>query len=158
MVFRPFDGAVIATEGTTPRVTATAALPLPKALAQATVIVFAPSASENELTVALEVLEPPTVQVVPLGIDAAPSTVKDALTAVAVVFVPEVGAVIATTGGFPRVTVTESEPLPNMLVQSTTIELAPIASAALLVVALAEADPLTLQLVPPGIAAVPFTV
>ena len=74
------------------------------------------------------------------------------------VFSPLAGAVIATDGTTPRVTVIEFEPLPKMLAQATTIELAPIASAALLVVALLDAAPLTVQLVPPGIAAVPFTV
>jgi hypothetical protein len=158
VVISPSAGAVIATTGATPRVTVTAALLLPKAFVQATVIVFAPSVNANGLAVALEVFDPPTVQVVPPGIDAAPLMVKLTFVEAAVVFSPSAGAVIATAGGSPRVTVTEPEPVPKLLVQSTTIELAPIASEALLVVALPDAEPLTVQLVPPGIDAAPLTV
>ena len=101
-MFRPLAGAVIATTGTTPRVTVIAALPLPKTFAQATVIEFAPRASEKGLVVALEVLDPPSVHVVPFGIDAAPSTVKLTFVEADVVFRPSAGAVIATIGGLPR--------------------------------------------------------
>jgi hypothetical protein len=158
VVFRPSAGAAIATTGATPRVTVDAALPMPKEFAQATVIVLAPSVSETGFAVALEVLDPPTVQLVPLGIDAAPPTVKEALTDEAVVFRPSAGAVIATTGAFPRLTVTELEPLPKMLVQSTTIELAPMASATLFELVLADAELLTAQLVPAVIDEPPSTV
>jgi hypothetical protein len=75
-----------------------------------------------------------------------------------VVFRPSAGVVIAMTGAFPRLTVAELESLPNAFVQATVIELAPMASEALLVVALPDADPLTVQVVPAGIDAAPSTV
>jgi hypothetical protein len=75
MVFRPFDGALIATTGATPRVTVTAALLLPKGFVQATVIVFAPSASATLFELVLADAALLTVQLVPPGIDEPPSTV-----------------------------------------------------------------------------------
>ena len=74
-MFRPLAGAVIATDGTTPRVTVTAAVPPPKALVQATVIAFAPSASATLFELVPVDAEPLTVQFVPAGIDEPPSTV-----------------------------------------------------------------------------------
>ena len=68
-------GNTISTTGATPRATATAALSLPKALVQATVMVFAPSASATLFELVLVDVEPLTVQVVPFGIVAPPPTV-----------------------------------------------------------------------------------
>jgi hypothetical protein len=157
VVFRPSAGAVIATTGATPRVTVTAALLLPKGFVQATVIVFAPSASETGLAVALEVLDPPTVQVVPPGIDAAPSTVKETLTDEAVVFRPSAGAVIATAGGFPRKTITDWVSSPRALEHATSIVFDPSASAKVFMPALFVGAPLTVHVVPIGIDATPST-
>ena len=151
VVFRPLAGAVIATDGTTPRVTVTAALPLPNALAQATVIEFAPSASEKGLVVALEVFDPPTVQVVPPGIVPAPLTVKVTFVEEEVVLSSSAGAVIKTTGVLPRLTVIEAGVVPKAFVQATVTVFAPSASATLFELVLVDVDPLTLQLVPAGI-------
>ena len=157
-MFRPLAGAVIATAGTTPRVTVTASPLLPKAFVQATAIEFAPSASENGLVVALEVLDPPTVQVVPPGIVPAPLTVKVTFVEEEVVLAPSSGAVIATTGVFPRLTVIEPGVVPKAFVQATLMLFAPIASATPFVPVLDDAEPLTVQLVPAGIDEPPSTV
>jgi hypothetical protein len=81
-----------------------------------------------------------------------------ALTEFAVVFRPLAGAVIATTGGFPRLTVIEPEVSPKVFVQATVIEFAPSESATLFVPVPADAEPLTVQLVPLGIDEPPSTV
>lgn len=151
-------GEVIATTGGSPRLTDTATVLVPYWLVHATVIVFAPSCSGTGLTVALKVPAPPTVHVVPLGIDATPATVKLTFVETAAVFDDGDGAAIATAGGSPRLTVTPALPLPKMSVQLTVTALAPIVSATLLLEALAEVFPLTLQVVPFGIVADPFTV
>ena len=74
------------------------------------------------------------------------------------VFRPLDGAVIATTGGFPRLTVIEIGVVPKALVQETVMLFAPSASARLFVFVLAEPEPLTVQLVPAGIDEPPSTV
>lgn len=58
VVFRPLAGAVMATVGAAPMTVTVAVLPVPKALVQTTLIVFAPATSVTELVVA-EVDEPP---------------------------------------------------------------------------------------------------
>ena len=69
-------GEVIAITGTAPRFTVTVAgVLVPNALVQDTVMVFAPLLRATELVVALVDEAPLTVQVVPLGIEAAPLTV-----------------------------------------------------------------------------------
>ena len=76
MVLVLLAGAVIATVGTPPRLTVTGVdVPVPNALVQATVMVFAPTFRLTELVVALPEAAPLTVQVVPAGIEAAPLTV-----------------------------------------------------------------------------------
>lgn len=77
----------------------------------------------------------------------------------AVVFVLFAGAVIATTGTLPRVTLTlAGVPAPNWLVQLTVSVLEPTLSGVLLLVALEEATPATVHPVPAGIEAAPPTV
>ena len=72
---------------------------------------------------------------------------------------PLVGAVTATVGGLPRLTVTEAVvDGPNTLVQITLIVLAPSASATELVEVLVELVPFTVQVVPAGIVDPPLTV
>lgn len=81
------------------------------------------------------------------------------MTALAAVFVPLLGEVIATLGTDPRLTVIgPADALPKAFVQLTVMLLAPVARLTLLVAPLAEAAPLTVQVVPPGIVAEPLTV
>lgn len=69
-------GEVIATTGTEPRLTVTVAgVPAPKVFEHATVIRLPPIDSEELLVVALAEGLPPTVHVVPPGIEAFPLTV-----------------------------------------------------------------------------------
>jgi hypothetical protein len=71
-----FAGELIVTTGATPRLTVTVAVvELPKALAQATLIVFGPIAKAAELVDVLVEAAPFTVQVVPAGIVVPPLTV-----------------------------------------------------------------------------------
>ena len=87
VLVEPLAGAVIAATGVLPRLTVTvAAVEAPNALLQITLIELAPSESATELVVALVLLAPFTVQVLPAGIDAAPLTVYATLIVVAVVF------------------------------------------------------------------------
>jgi hypothetical protein len=67
------------------------------------------------------------------------------------------GDVITTAGALPRVTVIDAEPTVP-LVQDTVIVFEPSARARLFVVALVEATPFTVQVVPDGIEAAPLTV
>jgi hypothetical protein len=128
VVVDPFSGPVIATDGSSPRVTLADALLSPKALEHATSIEFRPADSETALTVALVVPALFTVQVVPDGMAELPLTVKDTLTAVEEVDAPELGATIATEGMFPRAIPKLALPTPYAFVQLTVIVLLPSAS------------------------------
>jgi hypothetical protein len=158
VVFVPFDGDVISTVGVLPRLTVTVLVSVPNPLLQRTVIVLAPSASETELVVVLDVLVPLTLHVVPPGMEVPPLTVNATFVDVAVVFVPLTGAVMTTAGPLPKFTFTASLPGPNEFVQTTVIVLAPAESATELVEVLVELLPLTVQVVPPGIELLPLTV
>ena len=152
-------GEVIATIGAPPRLTVTAALPLPKALVHATVIVFAPETSAAELVAVLVDAVPLTVHVVPDGIVVVALTVYATLTGLLVTLALLAGDVIATTGALPRLTMIDTGVLvPNELAQDTEIVFAPKTSATELVVAVVEAAPLTVQVVPDGIVVAPLTV
>jgi hypothetical protein len=74
------------------------------------------------------------------------------------VFVPFAGAVIATVGTLPRLTVISLLSLPKLLEQLTVTVFAPRLSATELVIVLLEALPLTVQVVPPGMVEPPSTV
>jgi hypothetical protein len=157
-VFELLAGAVIAAVGTTP-LTVIASEFEPNAFEQATVIVFAPATSGTELVFGVVVAEPLIVQVVPPGIVVAPSTVYVTLIGVVVLLLLLAGDVIATTGGLPRTTVTVCvADAPNALVQTTGMLFVPSTSETELVVALVDDAPLTVQVVPAGIDAAPFTV
>ncbi len=101
VVLVPSAGSVIATAGPLPWLTLTVSVSLPKSFVQLTVIVLAPGSSETLLVVASVVALPFTVQVVPLGIEAAPSTVNATFVVDALVLLPSAGDVIATTGAEP---------------------------------------------------------
>lgn len=101
---------------------------------------------------------PLTVQVVSPGIVPEPLIVKLTLTWVAVVFVPLLGEVTATTGVRPWLTVIECCPDPKALLHATVTVFAPPLSATELVVAELDAAPATVQVVPPGIVGLPLTV
>jgi hypothetical protein len=75
-----------------------------------------------------------------------------------VVFRPSAGAAIATTGATPRVTVDAALPMPKEFAQATVIVFAPIASATLFELVLADAELLTVQPVPTGIDELPSIV
>ena len=77
---------------------------------------------------------------------------------VAVVFVLFGGVVITTAGVLPEVTLTEALPGPNALVHWTVIVFPPATRATLFVLALVDAVPLTVQVVPAGIVVEPLTV
>jgi hypothetical protein len=125
-------------------------------LEHATSIVFDPRASAKVFAAALFVGVPLIVQVVPFGMDAAPSTLKATLMLDAVVLRPLLGAVIATDGPVPRTTATVSASVPKALEQVTVIAFEPISRATLLVDGSVVAAPFTLHDVPLGIDATPF--
>lgn len=69
------------------------------------------------------------------------------------------GDVIATLGTLPRVTLTlEGLLAPKAFVQTRVIVFAPTESEKLFVLALPDATALSVQVVPPGIVALPLTV
>jgi hypothetical protein len=129
---------VIVTVGAVPRLTVTVAgVPVPKALVQITVMVFAPRLSG---TVAGLVAELPfSVQ----AIGAVPLEVQATLVDVAVVLLPLAGEVIVTVGAPPLFTVTTLLSLPNALVQVTVMMFAPLLSGTF--AGLVAALPLTVQ-------------
>jgi hypothetical protein len=75
VVFVLLAGDVITTVGTTPLTLIVDVFPVPKALAQTTEMVLAPSTSDLALVFGVVVAVPLIVQVVPPGIVDAPSTV-----------------------------------------------------------------------------------
>jgi hypothetical protein len=157
VVVNPFSGLVIATDGPSPRVMMTDALPSPKALEHKTSIAFGPADSATELTVALAVPESFTLQVVPEGMLELPSTAKETLTDAVAVHDPDAGCTIATVGTTPRSIEKLALPEPKAFVQLTVIVLPPSVSEYGLTCVLAEDRTPTLHVVPPGIDVDPST-
>ena len=158
VTFALLAGDVIATAGALPRLTVIVALPGPNELVQVTVMVLAPTARATELVLGVVDAVPLTVQVVPDGIVVAPPTVYATLIDVAVVFVLLAGEVMTTDGMLPKDTVIDALPGPNALVQVTVIVFAPLTRVTELLVPPVDAAPLTVQVVPDGIAVEPPTV
>jgi hypothetical protein len=159
LVLELLAGDVIATTGTTPVTVVDVGADEPNELAQATVKVFAPATIGLELVLGVVELAPLMVQVVPAGIVEEPSTVYATLIGVVVLVEPLAGAVIATEGTLPLITLIAAEPLPIALAQATVTGLLPSdGSEAELLEVLDDATPFTVQVVPDGIVVEPFTV
>jgi len=152
------DGPVSVTVGVTPLTVIVAGVDEPEAFEQTTVMVFAPATSVRELVVGVVVAVPLIVQVVPDGIVLAPLTVYATLIGETVLFELLAGDAIATTGTGTPLLEKLALPGPNALVQTTVIVNAPFGTVKEFVVALLEALPFTVQVVPAGIEATPLTV
>jgi hypothetical protein len=125
---------------------------------QTTTIVLEPATSVTEFVLVLVEAAPFTVQVVAAGIVTPPLTVYVTFVGFVAVGALFAGDVIATTGTLPRLTTTVCVAEPKELVHVTGIVFAPSTSGTEFVLALAEAAPLTVHVVPAGIAVLPFTV
>jgi len=136
-VVLPSSGAEIDTTGASPRLTVTDALFEPNALAQATVMTFAPG---TRLTVAgLVAAAPLTVQVT----GAVPAVVQVTEVVDAVVLLLLSGAVIPADAATPRLMTTDLLSEPNAFVQATVMVFAPSARAT--VAGLLAVEPFTVQ-------------
>jgi len=153
-----FAGDVMAITAAAPFTVTVAGFDAPAALLHTTVIVFAPATIGTETEVESAAL-PFTVQVVPAAIALEPLTVNTTLIGdEGLLLVPVAGVVMATTGTFCLTTVIWVCAGPNALVQISVIVLLPIVgSATELVVALVDAAPFSVQVVPAGIDAEPLT-
>jgi len=158
VVLRLLTGLVIAAAGVLPEVTCTTAgTEAPKALLQITVIVLPPLTRLTVVPAGVVLLAPLTVQPAD-GTVVVPSIEYTRFVVVAAVVLLSAGALIATTGTLPRMTVTGADPLPNVFEQATVMLLVPSDNATGLVTPLAELVAPTLQVVPPGIVVEPLTV
>jgi len=160
VLFELLAGDAIATTGTaSPVPLNVAGVDPPNTLVQTTEIVNGPLGTVNELVVALVVLEPLTVHVVPAGIDAAPFTWNATFRTVPGRNVgPPVGDVSATVGTTPLTVMVAGVDDPDALEQTTVMVFAPATSVRELVVGVVVAVPLIVQVVPDGIVLAPLTV
>src|SRR4051794_2670637 len=151
-VLVPDAGVVITTVRAIP-VTVMVLVSEPNGLVQTTVMVLLPEltgtvagdVAAEPLTVQVIVPEPVALKLTEIGVDA--------------LLLPVAGELIVVTVGLPRVTTAvEVVAEPNALVHVALMLFAPRTSETVLVDALDEAAPFTVQVVPAGIDATPLTV